>query len=397
MNKKTILILGGGTGGVITANELRRKLGNNHRIVIIDKNEDYVFEPSLLWLMVGERKAERISRSRRELEKKGIEFVNGEIESIQPGEKAVHVDGKTFIGDYIVISLGADLHEPDELKSCGHNFYSLEGAQAFWEQVQDFKGGKVVVLVSSMPFKCPAAPYEAAMLIESYFRKNKLRDDVELKLYSPETGPMGVAGKEVSEQVRQMVEAKGIKFYPEHQWVNTENETLHFKNGAHVIPDLLAYVPQHRCPTVLHNAGLTNDSNWVKVDKYTLETDFPCVFSIGDANNIGLDMGKPLPKAGVFAHNQAVVVAKNIVADIQGKKRSTVFNGDGECFVETGDGKAGFGKGDFYAEPTPKVTLYQPGKHWHQGKLLFEKDFLRNFNKTGPVLDKFSGFIKRWL
>lgn len=394
---KTILILGGGTGGVVTANELRRRLGEEHRIILIDKQKDYVFEPSLLWLMVGERKAEKITRPREELEKKGIEFVNGEIESIDPGSRSVKVNGETLDGDYMVISLGAELHDPPPLKELGSSFYSLRGAQQFWEQLRHFKGGKVVVLVSSMPFKCPAAPYEAAMLIEDYFRKNDLRENVEMELYSPEPGPMGVAGKEVSGMVRQMVEGKGIRYFPEYQWQNTENGTLFFENGAKVKPDLLTYVAQHRCPKVVVDAGMTNGGEWVKVNKQTMETAHKNVYSIGDVNGIMLAMGKPLPKAGVFAHNQGEAVAQNIVADIQGKQGNAVFNGDGECFIETGDGKAGFGRGNFYAEPSPKIKLYQPGKHWHQGKLLFEKDFLRHFGKSGPILDKMTGFLRKWL
>lgn len=394
---KTILILGGGTGGVVTANELRRKLGDDHRIILIDKQKDYVFEPSLLWLMVGERKAEKITRPREELEKKGIDFVNGEIETIDPENRSVKVNGDVLQGDYMVISLGAELHLPPQLEEIGSSFYNLRGAQRFWERLRTFKGGKVVVLVSSKPYKCPAAPYEAAMLTEDYFRKNELRKDVEMELYSPEPGPMGVAGKEVSGMVRQMVEEKGITYFPEHQWQKAKNRTIHFENGAQVKPDLMTYVPDHSCPGALANAGLTSESGWVKVDKHTMETRNSGVYSIGDANGIMLDMGKPLPKAGVFAHNQAEAVAKNIVADIRGKKGNAVFNGDGECFVETGDGRAGFGKGNFYAEPAPKVTMYQPGKHWHQGKLLFEKDFLKHFSKTGPVLDKMSGFLRKWL
>lgn len=394
---KTTLILGGGTGGIVTANELRRKLGKEQRIILIDKQMEYLFEPSLLWLMVGDRNVEKITRSREELVKKGIEFVNGEIEAIDPDNRSIKVNGEVLKGDYIVISLGAELHDPPQLEEQGYNFYSCKGAQGFWEQLRSFKAGKMVVLISSLPFKCPAAPYEAAILIEDYFRKNGLRNDVEMELYSPEPGPMGVAGKEVSDMVRKMVEGKGIKYFPEHQWHRAGNGTITFENGAEVKPDLLAYVPQHQCPKVVFDAGLTNGGEWMNVDKETMETGYEGDYSIGDINGIMLSMGKPLPKAGVFAHNQGEAVAQNIAADIIGEKGNAVFTGDGECFIETGDGKAGFGKGNFYAEPSPDIKLYQPGKHWHQGKLLFEKDFLRHFGKTGPVLDKMTGFLRKWL
>jgi sulfide:quinone oxidoreductase len=88
-------------------------------------------------------------------------------------------------------------------------------------------------------------------------------------------------------------------------------------------------------------------------------------------------MGKPLPKAGVFAEREAKVVARNIAYEITGKGERARFDGHGECFIETGDGKAGFGAGDFYAEPKPQITLHRPSRRYHLGKLLFEQNWLR--------------------
>jgi sulfide:quinone oxidoreductase len=101
------------------------------------------------------------------------------------------------------------------------------------------------------------------------------------------------------------------------------------------------------------------------------------VYAIGDVTGIPLKMGKPLPKAGVFAERQAEVVAHNIARSITGKGEPASFNGHGECFIETGGGKAGFGQGDFYAEPIPEIVLRRPSRRWHAGKLLFEKSWLR--------------------
>jgi sulfide:quinone oxidoreductase len=103
------------------------------------------------------------------------------------------------------------------------------------------------------------------------------------------------------------------------------------------------------------------------------------VYAIGDVAGIPLKMGKPLPKAGVFAHAQASVVAANLARAITGKGKSASFDGEGECFIEVGDGRAGFGKGNFYAEPTPQVKMHPPGRHWHAAKVLFEKDWLRRW------------------
>jgi len=107
-----------------------------------------------------------------------------------------------------------------------------------------------------------------------------------------------------------------------------------------------------------------------------LETGFPGVYAVGDVTLIPLAMGKPLPRAGVFAHAQAEVVARNIARVVAGKIPVERFDGRGACFIETGSGRAGFGAGDFYAEPRPKVRMRRPGRMWHAGKVLFEKQVL---------------------
>ena len=216
------------------------------------------------------------------------------------------------------------------------------------------------------------------MLLEYDLRKRKIRDAVQLDLYSPEPGPMGVAGPEVSAQVRHMVEAKYIGYHPEHAVakVDASNKCIHFANGAQAEFDLLAYVPPHCAPGVVIDAGLTGESGWVPVDRSTLATKFPDVYAIGDVTGIKLAIGKPLPKAGVFAHGEAEVVAHNLICEITGKGAPKNFDGHGECFLETGDGKAGLGRGNFYAEPAPQIKFSQPGRTLHLGKVAFEKYWL---------------------
>lgn len=192
---------------------------------------------------------------------------------------------------------------------------------------------------------------------------------------------MGVAGPEVSKAVRHMVESKGILYHPEHQILraNAETRRLTFANGVEGAYDLLAYVPPHRAPQVVRSAGLAPENGWISVNRNTLETDFPGVYALGDVVSIPLKMGKPLPKAGVFAHGEATVIVRNIVRQIKGKGKAAQFDGEGECFIETGDGKAGFGSGNFFAEPLPQVKVHPPARRWHAAKVLFEKDWLRRW------------------
>ncbi|MEK6782399.1 MAG: FAD/NAD(P)-binding oxidoreductase [Bacteroidota bacterium] len=374
---KTILVLGAGTGGVVTANELSKKVGKETRILIFEKEENNVFAPSLLWLMVGKRKLNQVLRKTRKIAREGVEVIIGEIRKVDPALISVTVNGKEYKGDYLVVSLGVEQVSEHNLNNFGTDFYTLDGAANFNEQLQKFKGGKIVALIPSLPFKCPAAPYEAVMLIESYIRKKGLADKTEISLYTPEPGPMPVAGKELSAAVRQMVETKGIKYFPGHQFISATEKTLTFNpvsGGSKIVDyDLLVYTPKHQCPSVIKQTLLVGKSGWIEVNRNTLETTFLNVYAIGDITYIPLELGKPLPKAGVFAHNQAETVAHNIAQKIAGKIPDKTFNGDGQCFIELGEGKAGYAGGNFYGSPLPLVKMKKPGFIWHWTKVWFEK------------------------
>ena len=377
---KTVMVLGGGIGGVVAASRLRRALPREHRVVLVEREADHLFQPSLLWLMLGWRTPDQIRRPIARLARRGIEVLRGNVERIDPARRAVVVNGKELIADYLVIALGAEL-APETipgLAQAGHNLYSLAGAQALSAARANFRRGRLVVLVSATPFKCPAAPYEAAMLLADDCRRRGVRADVSVDVYTPEPGPMAAAGPEVSKQVRQMVESKGIGYHPEHSvtQVDAEKKRITFANGASAEFDLLVYVPPHRAPLVVKEAGLVGPSGWVTVDRATLATSFAGVFAIGDVTGIPLAIGKPLPKAGVFAHGEAEVVARNIAAEINAAPASARFLGHGECFLETGAGRAGMSSGNFYAEPTPQIALRPPGRLLHLGKLLYEKFWL---------------------
>ncbi len=380
---KTVLILGGGVGGVVAAGTLRKLLPKEHRITVVDREQNHLFAPSLLWLMVGDRKAQKIARPLERLNRKGIEFVRGEIETIDPEKKAVRVSGRELArelaGDALIISLGADL-SPETipgLKESGQNIYSLAGAESISRNLFSFAGGKIVILTAAPAYKCPAAPYEAAMLIDCYLKRRGVRSKSQIDLYAAEPGPMGTAGPEVSAGVRQMVESKFIQYHPGHQVteVDAKARRIKFVNGVTADFDLLFYVPPHRAPEAVKNAGLLSENGWVSVDRHTLETKFKGVYAIGDVTAIPLTMGKPLPKAGVFAHGQAEVVARNIAAEWTGRGAKHAFDGLGQCFIEIGDHRAGIGKGNFYAEPMPQVAIKQPAIRWHLAKVLFEKQW----------------------
>jgi sulfide:quinone oxidoreductase len=378
-----IVILGAGTGGLVAANHLRRRLGAEHRIVVIDREPDHMFSPSLLWLMVGARTGEQIRRPLTGLARKGVEFVQDEIEGIDVDRRRVRTRSAAFDFDYLVVSLGAQLAPGGVagFEDVAHNLYDLGGCRGIHEALKVFDGGTIGIFIPSMPFKCPAAPYEAAFLIEAFCRRKGIRDKTDIHLFTPEHQPMPIAGAALGHALTAMLRARGIAYHPLYTFeaLRPATRELVAAGGATTQVDLLLGVPPHRAPEVIRSSGLLGVSGWIHVDPQTLRTGHERVFAIGDVTSIRLPNGKALPKAGVFAHAEAGVVADHIAADIGGSRPRSTFNGNGYCWVELGDGKAGFASGRFYAEPDPRVRMFPPGRLWHWSKVAFERWWLRHW------------------
>ena len=375
----TVLVLGGGIGGASAANALRKRMGERHRIIVVDRDAEQVFAPSLLWLMVGQRRPAAISRPLVKLLRPGIEIVHGHVHGLDPVARSVATDAGELTGDAVVIALGAEL-APEAIPGyadAAYDFFTLEGADRFAGALSRFSGGRVVVAVSALPFKCPAAPYEAAFLIEADLRRRGLRDRSTIELHTPEPAPMPVAGPVLGRAVVDLLAERGIGYFPGHpvEAYDGASRQVRFTDGSAVGFDLLAAVPPHRPPAVVSGSGLAGPTGWIPVDRGTLETSAPDVFAIGDVTAIALANGKLLPKAGVFAHAEAQVVAAQIASRLEGGPAGR-FDGHGYCWVELGAGVAGLASGDFYADPDPAVSLRRPGRIWHAGKVLFERYWL---------------------
>jgi sulfide:quinone oxidoreductase len=379
---KSVVVLGGGVGGVVAARELRKRLPRSHRVVLVDRRGTHRYQPSYLWLMVGDRRPQALEKDLAPLARKGIDLVRADVEAIDPSARAVGTTEGSLPYDALVVSLGAEL-APDAvpgLAEAGETFYTLEGAARLYERLRAFRRGRLAVLVADLPFKCPAAPTEAALLLEAYVRSQGRRSDVAIDMYTPETLPMKVAGPAVGRQLVAMLEGKGIRFHPQRKVLNVDGATkqMRFEDGSSAPFDLLAYVPPHRAPRPVRESPLAGEGGWISVDRGTLRTAFDDVYAIGDVAALNLPSGMMLPKAGVFAHGEAKVVARNVAAAF-GRGTPTTYDGHGSCWVEAGDGKAAFGSGDFFAAPMPRVAFHPPGRFWHWGKVLFEKYWMRRW------------------
>jgi sulfide:quinone oxidoreductase len=379
-----IVILGAGVGGQVVANELRRSLSDEHRVTLIERDTRHAFAPSFLWVMTGDRRPAQVTRDVRQLLRPGVEVLAGEVRAIDVANHRVEIDGDTVAYDYLVVALGAEL-APDAISGLAagaHTFYTLDGATRLRATLDQVNTGTVAVVVSALPYKCPGAPHEGAMLLADFFRRRG--KSVKVHLFTPEPQPMPVAGPALGDAVRQMLEQRGVAFHPSHKLTAVKPDTreLLFEGQAAVTYDLLVAIPPHRPPALVRAAGLANESGWIPVDRQTLATSSERVFAIGDVTTVPVPgRWKPevpllLPKAGVFAHAQALVVAHRIAAEIRGAVPTDTFCGDGFCMLEAGEDLAGVAFGDFFHEPSPSVQVKSLGRAWHLGKVLFERWWL---------------------
>ncbi|MCL5611541.1 MAG: NAD(P)/FAD-dependent oxidoreductase [Chloroflexi bacterium] len=395
MTGKTVLILGGGIGGLVAANELRRLLPNEHRIVLVEKNPQHAFAPSFLWLMTGDRQPEQITRDVRQLVRPGVELILAEAQAIDLSNRRVQTSAQALNYDYLIFALGAELAPGaiPGLAESAQTYYTFDGATKLRDTLRNFGGGKVAVVVSALPYKCPGAPHEGAMLIANTLRRRGLNES-EVHLFTPEPQPMPVAGPALGDAVKQMLSDRGVAFHPLHKLtqVDLTARKLAFDGQGSFRYDLLIAIPPHRGPRIAQEAGLTNEAGWVPVDRATLQTQHENVYAIGDATAISIpgrwkpDVPMMLPKAGVFAHVQAEVVARRIAAEIAGASGQDNFPGIGYCMLEAGENMAGFAYGNFFAEPSPQIELHKMGKSWHLGKVLFEQWWLAPYGLKRETL-----------
>src|SRR3990172_4595578 len=179
------------------------------------------------------------------------------------------------------------------LAEAANSVYDLRGAEKLRDTLRGFEGGRVAVVIASLPFKCPAAPYEAAMLMEAAFAQKGIRSRVELNIYTPETLPMPVAGPEMGRLVKELVESRGIGFHPQLKLagVDPEQKILRFDGGREERFDLLLAIPPHRPPRAIRETGLTNEAGWIPVDKASMATPIENVYALGDVTAIKLPNG----------------------------------------------------------------------------------------------------------
>ena len=378
-----VVILGGGVGGLVVANLLQDRLGKQAEITVVDRKKVFQFPPSYPWVMIGERRPEQVQRPLALLKKKGISVVEGEVSKIDLETSSVQVNGSRLRYDKLVIALGAD-YAPERIPGfagSAHHIYDLESAVRLRHTLTKFDGGEIAVGVSSLPFKCPAAPYETALLIEHHFRNQPSKSGVRIRFFTPEGLPLPAAGPEIGSTALELMKARGIDATFKTRLKKVQSGKAVFEDGSEIPFDLLIAVPPHVCPKVVKEAGLTDETGWIPVDPESMRTTHDGVYAIGDVISVATPSGfvPYLPKAGVFAHAEAEMVANNISVEITGRGKVKAFDGGGSCFLMTGGAQAAFVKGTWFSTPRPSIKFSAPSRTSYMQRVLFEKYWLRHW------------------
>jgi sulfide:quinone oxidoreductase len=372
-----VLILGGGFGGLSTANEIRKSLSSSEvKITVVDKKNWFMVGFVKLWIIKGTRTFKNSTGSLNELTKKEIDFLNEEILQIDLENKNIKTTTKNLSYDYLIIAMGAVL-APQKiigLVEHGMNLYDYRESEKIHNKIKELKSGTIAISIMGMPYKCPPAPFEAALLIDSMLRESGVRDSVQIHFYSPAPITLPAAGPEISKQILDLINSEQIIFHESCKITKVDTNKLIFENGEADF-DLLLAIPPHIAPDVIYESGLAKQDNFVPINR-DCKTSYDNVYAIGDVTSLKVTETMAVPKAGVFAEGEGLTVAQNIISKIHSKDDSALFDGKGGCFIESGRDTASLIEVDMFSEPKPSAKLTESTSEHLNEKLQFEKDRL---------------------
>ena len=373
MSKK-ILILGAGFGGLETASSLSEKLNETYEITLIDKNDYFIIGFTKFEVMFGKKTKQDIKYYYKNLRAKRVQFIQDTITNIDVDTKIVKTSTSNFTYDYLVIALGADLHHssiPGFVESGGNEFYSLEGAEKLFPVINSFQEGTILLTIFGKPYKCPPAPYEAAIQLHDFFEQKGVREHINLKMIIP--GPMPIPiSQDVSTAIESLLSKNAIELMKSSKItsIDADNKKAITESGKQIPFDLFIGVPIHILPKVVRESKL-GENGFIVPNRDNLETKFKNVYAIGDVTHI--PAGKAaVAKAGTLAED----AARSVVADIlvkEGIKNDPItFNAIGTCYMEIGGGKVAKINVNFLGGEKPHVSIEGPPDDFRSDKEQFE-------------------------
>ncbi len=373
-----ILILGGGVGGTLTANLLVKKLRaridrGEVEIVVIDATGEHVYQPGFMYIAMGGERAANLHRPERGLLDKRVTLIVGEVTGVDEVDQVVTLaDGLPLGYDQLVLATGSRIvpEAIEHFDTEAHHFYTADAAARLRAALDQFDGGRVVIGIAGMPYKCPPAPLEVAFLLEAELRERGMRGRTSIDFCSPIGRAFTI--ESVSEMATPILEAKGIELHTffNVESIDPERKVVESLEGEELGYDLLILVPPHKGQQFLMDSGLAPaPGGWLPTDRHTLLVGGRAnVYALGDATDL------PLSKAGSTAHFEAPVVAERIAAAIDGRApagKHVDYQGKVMCFFEIGDGKGTLLQFDYDHPPRPP----KPNQLWHLGKIVFNKTY----------------------
>jgi sulfide:quinone oxidoreductase len=383
-----IVIVGGGVGGTIVANIVARALGSDEAdVTVIDSTGEHVYMPGWLYLPFNENEGVELSRPERRLLNRHVQLVTGTVVNIDTqnrelsvqsgpgvGGSAVKTTQSTYAYDYLVLATGARL-APEDLPGLTngtgdwHDFYSLEGALRLRSALHNFDGGRIVLAIGGIPYRCPPAPLEFVFLLDEWLQKRGIRGRTEVQYLYPL--PRVFPIESVAEVATPLLEDRGIKYtiFFNTEEVDTEQKVVRSLEGEEVPYDLLVVVPPHRGSRLIEAAGLGDAQGWLPTHRETLEVkNQERLFALGDATDL------PVSKSGSAAHFQAKVVAARLISAIRGTEldpKHATYDGEVMCFLETGHNEATQLVFNYEHPPRPP----RPSLYYHMEKQLFNRAY----------------------
>ncbi len=379
-----IVILGGGTGGTLTANRLRAAYTPEQaHITVVDQDDHHVYQPGLLFVPFGLTYPADIVKPRHRQLHANIDFHQSDIDHVDIEARTVELtDGDVLSYDVLVVATGARLL-PEETEGLAdldtlpnvHTFYTLEGATRLDRSLNEFTEGRLVINVVDMPIKCPVAPLEFAFLADSFFTEHKRRDKVTITYVTPLDAAF--TKPTAAKTLGGMLEERGIELVTEFNTgeVDAEGGRLVSYDEREVPFDLAVVIPLHGGQAYVgRSEGLGDDLDFVPTDPHTLQSTVkPEIFAVGDATTL------PASKAGSVTHFEGDVLVENIQRFLAGQDLDATYDGHANCFIETGFGKAMLIDFNYEQEPVPGhfpakvgLPLMKESRLNHLGKLMFQ-------------------------
>jgi len=382
---KKLLILGAGTAGTMVANKLSHVLDlDEWKITLVDEHEIHYYQPGFLFIPFGIYGQNDVIKPKRDFIPAGVELIVSKIEMIEPENNRVRIakDNRYLSYDYLIIATGTH-PRPDETPGLDdgqwrktiHDFYTHEGAVALAKHLRNWPGGRLVLNIMEMPFKCPVAPLEFIFLADWFFHEQGIRDRVDLTLVTPLPGAF--TKPRAAKLLGNILEEKNIKVVPEFmvERVEPDEKKLISFEEEEVEYDLLVTVPVNMGAEVITESGLGDELNHVPVNKHNFLSDkFDNIFALGDAANL------PTSKAGSVAHFAVEIFIENFLRHIDGLDMPHKFDGHANCYIESGFGKGILIDFNYDVEPLPgkfplpgigPFSLLQESEMNHWGKMMF--------------------------